>query len=280
MGPLLRDAEGGADTTVWLSAVQPQPRSGQLWHDRRARPTHLLAPHADGRAGAHPDVGLGQRPDRHRLPGLESAHVQENDRDESRAERLDRNWIELIQELRVAQTGVQVLAGFLLTLPFSARFLEHRRRPIAWSTCRLHPGRRHGRADDRPGRPAPLPLRPPREGRARAHGRALRQVRDGLDGPDPGGGRGADLRRGGQRRRRRRGRRPGARLLRPRVGGAAAVARARPASAGREESHEPRHGRPHRLAADQVGAGQRPDRARRPASRARPRGPRATWSAR
>ena len=42
MGPLLRDAEGGADTTVWLSATQPQPRSGQLWHDRRARSTHLL----------------------------------------------------------------------------------------------------------------------------------------------------------------------------------------------------------------------------------------------
>jgi hypothetical protein len=50
--------------------------------------------------------------------------VQEDDRDESRAERLDRNWIELIQELRVAQTGVQVLAGFLLTLPFSSRFVE------------------------------------------------------------------------------------------------------------------------------------------------------------
>jgi Family of unknown function (DUF6328) len=48
--------------------------------------------------------------------------VQENDRNESRAEQLDRNWIELIQELRVAQTGVQVLAGFLLTLPFSSRF--------------------------------------------------------------------------------------------------------------------------------------------------------------
>ena len=41
-GPLLRDAEGGADTTVWLGAVQPQPPSGDLWHDRRQRPTHLL----------------------------------------------------------------------------------------------------------------------------------------------------------------------------------------------------------------------------------------------
>jgi NAD(P)-dependent dehydrogenase (short-subunit alcohol dehydrogenase family) len=41
-GPLLRDAEGGSDTTVWLAATDPQPPSGHLWHDRRARPTHLL----------------------------------------------------------------------------------------------------------------------------------------------------------------------------------------------------------------------------------------------
>jgi glucan phosphoethanolaminetransferase (alkaline phosphatase superfamily) len=43
-------------------------------------------------------------------------------RDESRAERMDRNWSELLQELRVLQTGVQLLAGFLLTLPFQSRF--------------------------------------------------------------------------------------------------------------------------------------------------------------
>jgi hypothetical protein len=46
----------------------------------------------------------------------------ETDRDETEAERFDRNWSDLVQELRVAQTGVQVLAGFLLTLPFSSRF--------------------------------------------------------------------------------------------------------------------------------------------------------------
>ena len=42
-GPLLRDAAGGAETTVWLAATEPQPPSGDLWHDRRARPTHLLS---------------------------------------------------------------------------------------------------------------------------------------------------------------------------------------------------------------------------------------------
>jgi hypothetical protein len=45
-----------------------------------------------------------------------------DDRDESPTERLDRNWNELLQELRVIQTGVQLLTGFLLTLPFQQRF--------------------------------------------------------------------------------------------------------------------------------------------------------------
>ncbi len=43
-------------------------------------------------------------------------------RDESAAERADRNLAELLQELRVAGLGVQVLFGFLLSLPFTNRF--------------------------------------------------------------------------------------------------------------------------------------------------------------
>src|SRR5436309_6410849 len=43
-------------------------------------------------------------------------------RKESEAERLDRNLGELLQELRVAGLGVQVLFGFLLSLPFTNRF--------------------------------------------------------------------------------------------------------------------------------------------------------------
>jgi Family of unknown function (DUF6328) len=45
-------------------------------------------------------------------------------RGETPTERLDRNWNDLLQELRVSQTGVQLLTGFLLTLPFQARFAE------------------------------------------------------------------------------------------------------------------------------------------------------------
>ena len=43
---------------------------------------------------------------------------------ETEAERDDRNLIELLQELRVAGLGVQVLFGFLLSIPFSTRFVE------------------------------------------------------------------------------------------------------------------------------------------------------------
>ena len=43
-------------------------------------------------------------------------------RHETPTERLDRNWTDLLQELRVIQTGVQFLTGFLLTLPFQQKF--------------------------------------------------------------------------------------------------------------------------------------------------------------
>ena len=50
-------------------------------------------------------------------------------------ERLDRNWADLLQELRVIQTGVQLLTGFLLTLPFQSRFeqLSTTHKASTWS---------------------------------------------------------------------------------------------------------------------------------------------------
>jgi hypothetical protein len=44
------------------------------------------------------------------------------ERNETALERTDRHLAELMQEVRVAQTGVQVLFGFLLTVPLTARF--------------------------------------------------------------------------------------------------------------------------------------------------------------
>ena len=43
-------------------------------------------------------------------------------REESQEERDDRNLAELLQELRVAGLGVQVLFGFLLAIPFATGF--------------------------------------------------------------------------------------------------------------------------------------------------------------
>ena len=43
-------------------------------------------------------------------------------RDETEAERIDRNFGEQLQELRIAQAGVQILFAFLLTIPFQQRF--------------------------------------------------------------------------------------------------------------------------------------------------------------
>lgn len=52
-------------------------------------------------------------------PGTDASGRRETD-----AERSDRNWNDLLQELRVSQTGAQLIAGFLLTLPFQDRFKE------------------------------------------------------------------------------------------------------------------------------------------------------------
>jgi hypothetical protein len=53
-----------------------------------------------------------------------SADAVADGRDETENERLDRNWVELLQELRVVQTGTQILTGFLLAAVFQSRFEE------------------------------------------------------------------------------------------------------------------------------------------------------------
>jgi|tagenome__1003787_1003787.scaffolds.fasta_scaffold20016096_2 SNF family Na+-dependent transporter len=45
-------------------------------------------------------------------------------RNETEDERLDRKFNDLLQELRVMQTGAQLTAGFLLTLPFQSSFQD------------------------------------------------------------------------------------------------------------------------------------------------------------
>ena len=54
----------------------------------------------------------------------ERHEASQDPRAESVAERADRNVGELVQELRVVGLGVQVLFGFLLSLPFTMRFTK------------------------------------------------------------------------------------------------------------------------------------------------------------
>jgi hypothetical protein len=53
-----------------------------------------------------------------------TADTTDTGRNETELERADRKWGELIQEVRVAQTGVQILFGFLLTVVFTPRYEE------------------------------------------------------------------------------------------------------------------------------------------------------------
>jgi hypothetical protein len=50
--------------------------------------------------------------------------VGDDGRRETPTEKLDRNWNEILQELRVTQTGIQILTGFLLTVHFQSRFTD------------------------------------------------------------------------------------------------------------------------------------------------------------
>jgi len=47
---------------------------------------------------------------------------RDNGRHETATERLDRNWNSILQELRVTQTGTQIITGFLLAAAFQPRF--------------------------------------------------------------------------------------------------------------------------------------------------------------
>ena len=79
--------------------------------DEAARPSGAVV----RQAGAHPVRGM--------------------ERWETPLERIDRNWTDILQELRVLQTGIQILTGFLLTLPFQPRFSDLSRTQVLIYLC-------------------------------------------------------------------------------------------------------------------------------------------------
>ncbi|WP_431996364.1 DUF6328 family protein [Streptomyces fungicidicus] len=58
------------------------------------------------------------------MPQTDHGPNRRRGRDETEEERADRMWTDLIQEVRVAQTGVQILFGFLLTVVFTPKYAE------------------------------------------------------------------------------------------------------------------------------------------------------------
>src|SRR3954454_19024543 len=81
---------------------------------------HDRGPHSRDVARGPEDHGAFGRVDYGTLGGSDNG--THNGRNETPLERCDRNLVELLQEVRVVQTGVQVMFAFLLTIPFSARF--------------------------------------------------------------------------------------------------------------------------------------------------------------
>ncbi|MFH0242790.1 DUF6328 family protein [Streptomyces sp. HK10] len=72
-------------------------------------------------------LGTGTAPDRdgggQRSAGIGGREAREEYR-ETEKERADRRWTELLQEVRVAQMGIQILLGFLLSVAFTERFTD------------------------------------------------------------------------------------------------------------------------------------------------------------
>ena len=72
-----------------------------------------------------PDPGPEATPSPQAAADPDSDDIDSTDgRAESEAQRADRNWNEILQELRVTQTGTQLISGFLLAIAFQQRFTE------------------------------------------------------------------------------------------------------------------------------------------------------------
>jgi hypothetical protein len=56
------------------------------------------------------------------VTATEGGATRRRGRNETEEERADRMWVELLQEVRVAQMGVQILFGFLLTVVFTPKY--------------------------------------------------------------------------------------------------------------------------------------------------------------
>ncbi|WP_372445133.1 DUF6328 family protein [Streptomyces verrucosisporus] len=77
-----------------------------------------------GDGGGQRPADAGDRAARAARQAGESARMAREERRETEKERADRRWTELLQEVRVAQMGIQILLGFLLSVAFTERFTD------------------------------------------------------------------------------------------------------------------------------------------------------------
>jgi hypothetical protein len=108
------DPVGGGKARVEQLAVEHEQRHGSLRLGRRRKRRVVVQPQVaveEDDRGAHFAYG-------------EDVTDRPSGRDESEDARLDRNLSELLQELRVALPGVQVLFAFLLAVPFQQNFTK------------------------------------------------------------------------------------------------------------------------------------------------------------
>ncbi|WP_433545091.1 DUF6328 family protein [Streptomyces sp. CA-294286] len=112
------DRQPGAD--------RPEGRNGAEGEraDRLQRTEGERADRLQGTEGERADRLQGTEGERADRPqGAEGERADRSQgRNETEDERADRQWGELVQEIRVAQTGVQILLGFLLTVVFQPTF--------------------------------------------------------------------------------------------------------------------------------------------------------------
>ena len=250
-GPLLRDAEGGADTTVWLGAVQPQPPLGRPVARPARTPHPPAAPHPHGRRRAHRAVGLGAGPGGSSMRCPADLRTRQVCNGEPHCgARLDRWKAVATRPTRSATTATgrtcPGAAGRADRCPGARRVPAHPpvQLPVRGHRGRaphhlpggLQPGRDHGRPDDRTRVVAPVPLRPAQEGRRRPMS-ATAFAKAGLAamGLTLVDRRAPDLRGRGRRHGRHRRRRRRARVLRRGLGGSADEPAA-PGYGGRHES--------------------------------------------
>lgn len=92
-------------------AREPDPDPAPSEVPTTERPAADPEPSTGERSAAEPEV---RPPLRRDIPG--------DGRDETPNERSDRNWNDILQELRVALTGTQLIGGFLLAVAFQPRF--------------------------------------------------------------------------------------------------------------------------------------------------------------